>query len=108
MDALVADTAWSMAFLGMALIALFSAFPPFWAIAIARISPGLRPAGTAFINSFASLGSFSGPVIFGSLIQYSRYDVVAGLVVLAGALVLCCGLLLHAVKGPVPGSGYQP
>jgi len=105
MDALVADPTWSTVFLAMSLIALFAAFPPFWAIATAHISPGLRPAGTAFINSFASLGSFSGPVIFGAFVQYSRYDAVVGLVVLAGALVLCSVLLLHAVKGPIPGSG---
>lgn len=105
MDALVADSAWSMAFLCISLIALFSTFPPFWAIAIAHISPGLRPAGTAFINSFASLGSFSGPVIFGAFVQYSRYDVVAGLVVLAGALILCSTILLHSVEGVASGSG---
>jgi ACS family tartrate transporter-like MFS transporter len=105
MDALVADPTVSLVFLGVALIALFSAFPPFWAIAIAHISPGLRPSGTAFINSFASLGSFSGPVIFGAFVQYSRYDAVLGLVALAGALVLCCLLLLHSVKRPAMASG---
>ena len=104
MDALVADTTCSVVFLGIALIALFSAFPPFWAIAIVRISPGLRPAGTAFINSFASLGSFSGPVIFGWFIQQSSlYDEVSGLIVLGGALVLCCCLLLLSVKGQAHG-----
>jgi Sugar phosphate permease len=98
-DALVADSALSMIFLGIALIALFSAIPPFWAIVIATILPGLRPAGTAFINSFASLGSFAGPVIFGIFVQQSnQYDEVPGLAALGGALVLCCCLLLFSGK----------
>lgn len=98
-DALAAGTVLSMVTLGIAVVALFSSFPPFWTIAIAAIPPGLRPAGTAFINSFASLGSFLAPVMFGRLIQHSnQYDEASGLLVLGGALVLSCCLLLLSVK----------
>lgn len=84
---------------GNVLFAIFSAIPPFWAIVIATIMPGLCPAGTAFINSFASLGSFAGPLIFGIFVQQShQYDEVSGLAVLGGVLVLCCCLLLFSGK----------
>ncbi len=93
-DALILNSTISLICLGIALIALFSATPPFWAIAVTGISPGPRTAGTAFINAFASLGSFLGPVIFGLLVQRSNeYDTVSGLFVLSGALVFCCIIL---------------
>ena len=98
-DALVYNSTFSLICLGVALVALFSATPPFWAIAVTGISPGLRPAGTAFINAFASLGSFSGPVILGLFVQHTQeYDAVSGLFVLSGVLVLCCIILASSGK----------
>ena len=89
-DALVAESALSMVLLGIALVALFSALPSFWAIVIDAISPGLRPAGTAFINSFASLGSFLGPVLFGLFVERSEvYDEMTAMIVIGVALVAC-------------------
>jgi ACS family tartrate transporter-like MFS transporter len=93
-DALVVNSEVSMVLLGIAIVALFSALPSFWAIVIDALAPGLRPAGTAFINSFASLGSFVGPVLFGVFVERSAvFDEVFGMVVLGGALVAGAVLL---------------
>jgi ACS family tartrate transporter-like MFS transporter len=100
-DAVIPDPAVSAVCLGIALVALFSALPSFWAIAISVIPHGFRPAGTAFINAFASIGCFLGPVVFGYFVQRSHeFDAVTGLVLLAAALVI--GSILLVAEGRLP------
>jgi ACS family tartrate transporter-like MFS transporter len=98
-DALVENGIISFLLLGIAVVGLFAATAPFWGITISSLSPKLRPAGTAFINSFASLGSFFGPVVFGFFLQHSgEYDTREGLFALGAALVFSCSLLLFIYK----------
>jgi len=48
-----------------AIAACYAAYAPFFALTLAAFPPDLRAAGTALVNTTASVGSFLGPVIFG-------------------------------------------
>lgn len=89
--ALVREPQISMVMLTFAAMGLFSGAPPFWSWASSTFSGTAAAAGIALINSFANLGGFFGPALFGWL-KRSTGSFTWSLVIL-GLLLLIAGLL---------------
>ncbi|MFM0088791.1 MFS transporter [Paraburkholderia sediminicola] len=89
--ALVKSPAISVAMLSLAALGLFSGAPPFWSWASSTFSGTAAAAGIALINSFANLGGFFGPALFGwfrhTTGSFTYSLVMLGLFPLMGALL---------------------
>jgi ACS family tartrate transporter-like MFS transporter len=104
-EALFIEGFMSVVPLGIAVIALIAAFPPFWAMAVMNIPGQFRPAGIAFISSLGALGGFFGPVTFGAAVHHSYYvDAELGMFAMGGMLVLCC-VVLYTCRAHLCGCG---
>jgi MFS transporter, ACS family, 4-hydroxyphenylacetate permease len=81
----------------------FTAMTVLWTVPQALLSPAARPAGIAFISSCGILASMTTPLLIGYLRDLT-HNFVAGLCVLAFALIAASTLVLLSVRRAVPAS----
>jgi ACS family tartrate transporter-like MFS transporter len=96
--ALVAEPVASLAALSCGALGIWSAMGPFWAMPARVLRASGAAAGIALVNSLGNLGGFVGPWAVGRLTEATG-EFAAGLVVLAGALVVAA---LLAAVAPEP------
>ncbi len=83
---------WSIVFLSMAVLGVYSFFGPFWSLPTEFLAGFAAASGIAVINSFANLGGFVGPYAIGRITEMtgsvSRGLAVVGLSFLVAAVLI--------------------
>jgi ACS family tartrate transporter-like MFS transporter len=85
-SAWVGDPATKLAAFTVAAVGVYAALPVFWTVPTALLSGTAAAGGIALINAVGNLGGYAGPFAIGELKEH--YGFGAGLMVLAGALVI--------------------
>ncbi|WP_454825180.1 MFS transporter [Paraburkholderia xenovorans] len=78
--------------LSVGAIGILGVKAPFWTIPPTFLRGSAAAAAIASINSIGNLGGFAGPLLLG-WVRSATHDYRGGLYVLAGALVVCVGLV---------------
>ncbi|MEX2194799.1 MAG: MFS transporter [Thermoleophilaceae bacterium] len=91
----------------IATFGLLGVIPAFWTLPTGMLSGRAAAGGIALVNTIGVTGGLFGPVVVG-ILKDATGSLDAGLLTLAGALVVGTAVVLRARVAPRPGEMVQP
>lgn len=91
----------------VATFGLLGVIPAFWALPTSLLSGRAAAGGIALVNTIGVTGGLFGPLLVGVL-KDATGSLDAGLLMLAGALLVGTALVMRATVAPRPGEMVQP